>query len=51
MISWLHFCAGISVSYSRLLDITQDLANRTLHQYERDGFKEKHFPHHSKGQY
>ena len=35
-INWLHFCAGISISYNRLLDIIQDLANRILHQYERD---------------
>ena len=37
MINWLHFCVGISASYSRLLDITQDLANQTLHQFEGDG--------------
>ena len=37
MINWLHFCAGISISYNRLLDITGDLANRTLHQYDHDG--------------
>ena len=30
-------CAGISVSYNRSLDITRDLANRILHQYECDG--------------
>ena len=27
MISWLHFCADISISYNQLLDITRDLAN------------------------
>ena len=37
MINWLYFCAGISISYNRLLEITRDLANRILHQYERDG--------------
>ena len=37
MINWLHFCANISISYNRLLDITRDLVNRILHQYERDG--------------
>ena len=37
MINWLHFCASISISYKLLLDITRDLANRALHQYERDG--------------
>ena len=37
MINWLYFCAGISLSYNRLLDITRDLANRILHQYERGG--------------
>ena len=37
MINWLYLCAGISISYHRLLDITRDLANRILHQYERDG--------------
>ena len=36
MINWLHFCAGISISYNRLLDKTRDLANRILHQYEGD---------------
>ena len=36
MINWPHFCAGISISYNRLLDIKRDLANQTLHQYERD---------------
>ena len=35
MINWLYCCAGISISYSQLLDITRDLANRILHQYER----------------
>ena len=37
MINWLHLCAGFSISYNRLLDITRDLANRILHQYKRDG--------------
>ena len=37
MINWLHFCAGISTLYNRLQDITRDIANRILHQYERDG--------------
>ena len=37
MINWLYFCAGISISYNRLLDITRDLANQILHQYERGG--------------
>ena len=37
MIKWLYVCAGISVSYNRSLDITRDLANRILHQYECDG--------------
>ena len=37
MINWLHFCAGILISYNRLLDITRDLANRILHQYKCDG--------------
>ena len=36
MINWLHFCAGISISYNRLLDITRDLANQILHQYKHD---------------
>ena len=36
MVNWLHFCAGISISYNRLLDIKRDLANRTLDQYECD---------------
>ena len=36
MINWLYFCAGISISYNRLLDITRDLANQILHKYERD---------------
>ena len=30
------FLCWYFISYSRLLDITRDLANRTLHQYERD---------------
>ena len=37
MINGLHLCAGISISYNRLLDITRDLANRISHQYELDG--------------
>ena len=37
MINWLYFCSGISISYNRLPEITRDLANRMLHQYERDG--------------
>ena len=37
MINWLHFCAGISISYKQLLDTTKNLGNRTLHQYEHDG--------------
>ena len=37
MINWLHFCAGISISYNQLLDITRDLANRILHQDKHDG--------------
>ena len=36
MINWLYFCAGISISYDRLLSITKDLAARMLRQYERD---------------
>ena len=34
--NWLYFCAGILVSYNRLLDITRHSANRILDQYERD---------------
>ena len=37
VINWLYFCAGISVSHNRLLDIKRDLANWILHQYARDG--------------
>ena len=37
MINWLQFCAGISISCNRLLDITRDLANRALHQYKSGG--------------
>ena len=36
LINWPHFCAGILISYNRLLGITQDLTNRILHQYKRD---------------
>ena len=36
MINWYCFCAGNWISYSRLQDITRDLANWILRQYERD---------------
>ena len=41
MIKWLHLCAGISISFNRLLDKTRD-----FHSMQ---FKEKHY--HSEGQY
>ena len=37
LINWLYFCAGISISYDRLLDVTRDMAMRSLSQYKRDG--------------
>ena len=57
MINWLHFCAGILIAYNRLLDLTRNLGNRILQQYECNGvfipcnFKKKHFHLHSEGQY
>jgi hypothetical protein len=37
LINWLHFSVGICISYSRLLDVTKDLANRMILQSEKDG--------------
>ena len=32
----LYFCAGISLSYKRLLELTRDIANQMISQYKRD---------------
>ena len=37
MINWFYFKAGILISYDWLLNITRDLSNQILNQYERDG--------------
>ena len=37
LLNWLYFCAGLSISYNRLLDVTKDMASRMLAQYEHDG--------------
>ncbi len=37
LINWLYFCAGISISYSRLLDITTDIARKMIKRYYREG--------------
>ena len=37
LVNWLYFCAGISLPYKSLLDLTDDIANRMISKYNRDG--------------
>ena len=37
LVNWLYFCAGISLPYKSLLELTRDIANRMISQYNRDG--------------
>ena len=37
LINWLYSCAGLSVSYNRLLDLTTDLSNQMLRRYDDNG--------------
>ena len=37
LINWLYFTAGIALPYKNLLELTNDIANRMLNQYEKDG--------------
>ena len=37
LVNWLYFCAGISLPYKSLLDLTEDIANRMISKYNRDG--------------
>ena len=37
LVSWLYFCAGISHPYKSLLELTRDIVNRMISQYNRDG--------------
>ena len=57
MINWLHFCAGISVSYNRLLDIKMRFSKSNIasvwvwQSFHSMLFKEKRFHYLSEGQY
>ena len=37
LVNWLYFCAGMSLPYKSLLELTRDIANRMISQYNRDG--------------
>ena len=37
LVNWLYFCAGISLPYNSLLELTRDIANRMISQYNKDG--------------
>ena len=37
LINWLYFCAGISISYSRLLDLLKDMSEKMIKRYHHDG--------------
>ena len=37
LVDWLYFCAGISLPYKSLLELTRDITNRMISQYNRDG--------------
>ena len=37
LVNWLYVCAGISLPYKSLLELTRDIANRMISQYNRDG--------------
>ena len=36
-VNWLYFCAGISLPYKSLLELTRDIVNHMIFQYKRDG--------------
>ena len=35
--NWLYFCAGISISYSRLLDFLKDISEKMIERYYHNG--------------
>ena len=37
LVNWLYFCAGISLLYKSLLELTRDIGNRIILQYNGDG--------------
>ena len=37
LVNWLYVCAGISLPYKSLLELTRDIANQMISQYDRDG--------------
>ena len=37
LVNWLYFCAGISLPYKSLLELTKYITNRMIPQYNRDG--------------
>ena len=37
LVNWLYFCAGTSLPYKSLFELTRDIANRMISQYNRDG--------------
>ena len=37
LVNWLYFCAGISLPYKSLLELTRYITNRMIPQYNRDG--------------
>ena len=37
LVNWLYLCAGISLPYKSLLELTRDIANQMISQYDRDG--------------
>ena len=56
LVNWLYFCAGMSLPYKSLLELTRDIANRMISQYNRDGAflprtLRKYINHHCKRQY
>ena len=36
LVNWLYFCAGIFLPYKSLLELTRDIANRIVSQYNRN---------------
>ena len=56
LVKWLNFCAGISLPNKSLLELTRDIANRMIFQYNRNGaftsdIEKGYIDHHCKTQY
>ena len=36
LVNWLYFCAGISLPYKKLIELTRGIENRMISQYNRN---------------